>query len=691
MEHGNDEPSRPEGTGAFSSREDGPSECGPGTVRAVRDWIKKRLDLIRLCLEQAGESVRDLHGVALWLLVLVLTVTGSVILVFSPFGIKEPFRSVSATLCLAGALLIVRHSRLFDAMARRSPLDWLDWLFVFVGWIFLTPPVIHLVVAPLISAVPDPTPNKDIEAMSTGPAYVAFFIQIMGEACLSILLFAILYRAFMWVCGRRGVPRPWVCSFVAWLVSAFIFGFLHLRTYKMNPWQCLILGIALALGFAAYLATLSWTVLFLSHLLYDLVGKPMYPTIFGVLSLAWLVLLTIYLIRHFGKGSASRPASPSAPPISADCRVDGMPAGGIAGRGIGCVHADRSPLPEGGASGWSDDRKGTRMSEEDKVPSPDGVGVVPEPEPETVRRRPKWLAPVAAGCVLVLLAVGGVAGCRVWSARELAEAREACAVAADGVRGAANDYNAVVNGKAADASAVTVDQVKDARTVDALAKALKTTVPEYEGCLAGSKAGLDEATSKLDRQAAWYKTHAASLGKAVKAVESSRLDRTVEDAEKLLADSKGRVADEKTRSMLEQAIKDRDADAIGEAVNAVDGSVKAKAKADADAKARREAEEKAQAEQEAQAAAQAAAAQTQAQQQAQSYGGGYSYGGGTGYTGGGYTGGGYTGGGYTGGGTYTPPATGGGNGGGSASSGPISGAQGCGNSCTGTDDGYYHH
>lgn len=301
------------------------------------------------------------------------------------------------------------------------------------------------------------------------------------------------------------------------------------------------------------------------------------------------------------------------------------------------------------------------MSEEDKVPSPDGVGVVPEPE--TVRRRPKWLAPVAAGCVLVLLAVGGVVGCRVWSARELAEAREACAVAADGVRGAANDYNAVVNGQAADASAVTVDQVKDARTVDALAKALKTTVPEYEGCLAGSKAGLDEATSKLDRQAAWYRTHAASLGKAVKAVESSRLDRTVEDAEKLLADSKGRVADEKTRSMLEQAIRDRDADAIGEAVNAVDGSVKAKAKADADAKARREAEEK-----------------------AQSYGGGYSYGGGTGYTGGGYTsggytGGGYTGGGYTGGGTYTPPATGGGNGGGSASSGPISGGHGIG-TCT---------
>lgn len=317
------------------------------------------------------------------------------------------------------------------------------------------------------------------------------------------------------------------------------------------------------------------------------------------------------------------------------------------------------------------------MSEEDKVPSPDGVGVVPEPE--TVRRRPKWLAPAAVGCVLALLAVGGVAGYRMWSARELAEAREACAVAADGARGAANDYNALVNGKAADASAVAVDQVKDARTVDALAKALKTTAPEYEGCVADSKAGLDEATSKLDRQAAWYKTHAASLGKAVKAVESSRLDRTVEDAEKLLADSKGRVADEKTRSMLEQAIRDRDADAIGEAVNAVDGSVKAKA--DADAKARREAEEKAQAEQAEQAAADAAAAQAQAQQQAQSYGGGT-----------GYTGGGYTGGGYTGGGTYTPPATGGGNGGGSAPSGPISGGHGCTTDCPPpSSDGLIHH
>ena len=658
MEHGDDGRSRDDVMDGPASPPDEPGRI-LDPFRKAFVWTRTRLNL-------SGEIFGTPQCPVARILAPVLTVLGASILVCDLF--ESPWREVLAFAALAAALFSVGYRpHPLDALRRPGkPMRW----FLCLGCVLVLPVVTFYISALLVSLIPDTSENAGIAATDTFGEYVVMFIQIMGEACLSILLFAVLYKALNRAWGRSD---PWVRSLVAWLVSAFLFGMLHLPTYRWNFLQCLVIFFSLFLGFAAFVATRSWTVLFLSHLLYDLVGKPMYPTIFGVLSLAWLVLLTIYLIRHFGKGSASRPASPSAPPISADCRVDGMPAGGIAGRGIGCVHADRPSLPEGGAGGWSDDGKGTRMSEEDKVPSPDGVGVVPEPEPETVRRRPKWLAPVAAGCVLALLAVGGVAGYRMWSARELAEAKEACAVASDGARGAANDYNAVVNGQAADASAVTVDQVKDARTVDALAKALKTTAPEYEGCLAGSKAGLDEATSKLDRQAAWYKTHAASLGKAVKAVESSRLDRTVEDAEKLLADSKGRVADEKTRSMLEQAIKDRDADAIGEAVNAVDGSVKAKAKADADAKARREAEEKAQAEQEAQAAADAAAAQAQAQQQAQSYGGGY------------------TGGGYTGGGTYTPPATGGGNGGGSASSGPISGAQGCGNSCTGTDDGYYHH
>lgn len=647
MEHGDDGRSRDDVM-------DGPA-LPPDEPGRILDPFRKAFAWARVRLNLSGELFGTPQCPVARILAPVLTVLGASILVCDLF--ESPWREVLAFAALAAALFSVGYRpHPLDALRRPGkPMRW----FLCLGCVLVLPVVTFYISALLVFLIPDTSENAGIAATDTFGEYVVMFIQIMGEACLSILLFALLYKALNRAWGRSD---PWVRSLVAWLVSTFLFGMLHLPTYRWNFLQCLVIFFSLFLGFAAFVATRSWTILFLSHFLYDLLSRPMVLNACRYAALLWLLVAVACVL----KGSAAGPASPSAPPISADCRVDGMPGGGIAGRGIGCVHADRPSLPEGGAGGWSDDRKGTRMSEEDKVPSPDGVGVVPEPEPETVRRRPKWLAPAAVGCVLVMLAVGGVAGCRMWSARELAEAKEACAVAADGARGAANDYNAVVNGQAADASAVTVDQVKDARTVDALAKALKTTAPEYEGCLAGSKAGLDEATSKLDRQAAWYKTHAASLGKAVKAVESSRLDRTVEDAEKLLADSKGRVADEKTRSMLEQAIKDRDADAIGEAVNAVDGSVKAKEKADADAKARREA----------QAAADAAAAQTQAQQQAQSYGGGYSYGGGTGYTGGGYTGGG-----YTGGGTYTPPATGGGNGGGSAPSGPISGGHGIG-TCT---------
>jgi len=109
----------------------------------------------------------------------------------------------------------------------------------------------------------------------------------------------------------------------------------------------LVIFFSLFLGFAAFVATRSWTILFLSHFLYDLLSRPMVLNACRYAALLWLLAAVACVYWHFGKGSAAGPASPSAPPISADCRVDGMPGGGIAGRGIGCVHADRPSLPEG--------------------------------------------------------------------------------------------------------------------------------------------------------------------------------------------------------------------------------------------------------------------------------------------------------------------------------------------------------
>lgn len=172
--------------------------------------------------------------------------------------------------------------------------------------------------------------------------------------------------------------------------------------------------------------------------------------------------------------------------------------------------------------------------------------------------KPKWLVPaIAAGAVVVLVG-GGFAGWHAYTAHELDAAKTACAEAADTLRGKANEYNALVSGKAKDASGIAANQVRDAKTVDALKTALKATAPEYEGCVADSKDGLDAAAAKLDKQSKWYESHEAALTKAVKAVETSKLDKTIDDASALLKSSDGQVQDDKTRDALSGAIKARD-------------------------------------------------------------------------------------------------------------------------------------
>lgn len=251
--------------------------------------------------------------------------------------------------------------------------------------------------------------------------------------------------------------------------------------------------------------------------------------------------------------------------------------------------------------------------------------------------KPKWPIPaIAAGAVVVLVAAG-FAGWHAYTARELDAAKTACAEAADTLRGKANDYNALVNGDAKTASETTPKQVRDAKAVDALKAVLKATAPEYEGCTADSKDGLDAAAAKLGQQAEWYESHEKTLTGAVKAVETSKLDKTVDDANALLKSSDGQVQDDKTRDALSGAIKARDADAIAKAVKQVNDSVAAKKKADEEARAQAE------------AAAQAAAAQAAQSQASGGYTGGYS--GYTGYTGGNR--GGSNGGGQP---AYTPPA-----------------------------------
>lgn len=319
---------------------------------------------------------------------------------------------------------------------------------------------------------------------------------------------------------------------------------------------------------------------------------------------------------------------------------------------------------------------------------PMNMNVTPPVEPVTEfevhlppdRKHPKWLVPlIAGGTAVVVLAAVGTGGYLYWNHNQLTAASEECATSYDKAVKAQKKLTEYLESDAVK-TAVTVkdSEVKDAKTVAVLtstvktAEKTKTTIPE---CPSGNLTDIKAMTKEIDGLATAYSRTVSEVADRADAVNGSKLDKIVADATKILNDSKGRVKDDKTRTVLENAIKSKDEKAISDAVKAVNDSIKAKSDADA----------KAGAEKEGQAADNAAQAQAD---NSGSYMGGTT-GGYTGYTGGGYTqsqgGGGYTytpqqsTGGSTGGG-YTPtpqpqpqqPSQGGGNGGGS----------------TGGDDGY---
>ena len=208
-------------------------------------------------------------------------------------------------------------------------------------------------------------------------------------------------------------------------------------------------------------------------------------------------------------------------------------------------------------------------------------------------RKPAVIA-VASVAAVAVLAGGGWFVWKTYANHELAEARQACVEASESYRKAADSYSGLVDGDAATASQITVKQVADAKTVDALAEALKANEPDVVACVADSKADY-ESKNSLIKNTGWYGKHEKSLEEAVKAVNDSKLEKTVSDAERLLKDSDGKVADAATRDELSKAVKARDADKIAAASKKVNDSVTAKTKADEEAQRKAEEEAAAQA------------------------------------------------------------------------------------------------
>ena len=261
--------------------------------------------------------------------------------------------------------------------------------------------------------------------------------------------------------------------------------------------------------------------------------------------------------------------------------------------------------------------------------SPDGNADGLDGVVENKKSRKKTVIAVASVAAVAVLAGGGYFGWKAYTGHQLAEARQACVEASESYRKAVKRYSTLVDGDAAAASRITAKQVADAKTVDVLAAALKATEPKVAACVADDRAGYESKTGLIEQNADWYGKHVKSLENAVKAVNDSKLAKTVSDAERLLNDSDGKVQDVKTRDELSKAIKAKDVDAIASVSKKVNDSMAAKTKADAEAKAQAE---------QAAAAEVAAAAQAQVQQSysaprqsyTPSYSGGSTSGGGSG-------------------------------------------------------------
>lgn len=236
------------------------------------------------------------------------------------------------------------------------------------------------------------------------------------------------------------------------------------------------------------------------------------------------------------------------------------------------------------------------------------------------RTRPRWMIPVVTAAAVVALIAAGLICWRVVSNREHTQAVERCS-------GAVARLEKPSGGAAArmahyqEAAGISSDQVKDVKTVIAMARAVKNAggiKPQPVRCDASMKTrDLEAAADKAEDLNGRYD----KLDRAAKAVLASRDAKDLDDARaalgakkdeasRLLGDSDGKVADNATREGLQSAItlagqtKGGKAqawrDAVGTlqaAIDQVNASMQTKAQAD-------------------QQAAQAAQQQAQAGQQA---------------------------------------------------------------------------
>ena len=226
-------------------------------------------------------------------------------------------------------------------------------------------------------------------------------------------------------------------------------------------------------------------------------------------------------------------------------------------------------------------------------------------------RRPKWLVPLVVAVVAVVVVVAGLVGWRMVESRRHDAALDSCSRAVKTLQDKTGPDRLAGYRQAA---GIKADQVKDAKTVVAMARSVKDAEGIKEQtirCNASMSTGELNATADQARKIDGKYAAVARAAKAVtasrdaKALEDARaaLDGKKDEASRLLADSDGKVADNATRDGLQQAIDQagqakgdkakayRDAaNALQAAIDRVNASMQAKSQADQQAAAQTQAQ-----------------------------------------------------------------------------------------------------
>ena len=215
--------------------------------------------------------------------------------------------------------------------------------------------------------------------------------------------------------------------------------------------------------------------------------------------------------------------------------------------------------------------------------------------------RPKWLVPAVVAVVVAVVVVAALVGWRVVESRRHGAALDSCSRAVKTLQAKTGPDRLAGYRQAA---GIKSDQVKDAKTVVAMARSVKDAEglrkPTVRCKAAMSTGDLNAAAGQARKIDGRY----AAVDKAAKAVTASRDAKTLEDAKaaldakkeeaaRLLADSDGKVADNATRDGLQQAIDQAGriksgkakayqdaADALQAAIDQVNASMQAKSQAD---------------------------------------------------------------------------------------------------------------